>query len=155
MIIKFAEEKVGLEIRKAREVDISGIAALERECFSDPWSEESLCDTFGILTLIATDGSSLLGYIVTRCLAGEAELFRICVKSEARRQGIGRLLLERGLEAAAADGAEKMFLEVRSHNSPARALYAGVGFKEAGLRKNYYSEPEDDAIIMLREINCR
>ena len=141
-----------MEIRKAQENDITEIAALEGECFSDPWSEESLRDTAGALTLIATDGSAVVGYIVTRCVAGEAELFRICVKGEARRHGTGRLLLESGLEAAAAGGAEKMFLEVRSQNVSARALYAKVGFKEAGLRKNYYTDPQDDAVIMVKEL---
>jgi len=141
-----------LEIRKAQENDIAEIAALERECFSDPWSEESLRDTAGTLTLVATEGSGVAGYIITRCVAGEAELFRICVKSEARRKGTGRLLLESGLEAARADGAEKMFLEVRSQNAPARALYTSAGFAEAGLRKGYYSDPVDDAVIMIKDI---
>lgn len=138
-----------MEIRKAQENDIAEIAALERECFSDPWSEESLRDTVGTLTLIATDGSTVVGYIITRCVAGEAELFRICVKKEARRHGTGRLLLMRGIEAAREDGAGKMFLEVRSQNAPARALYSKAGFKEAGIRKNYYSDPQDDAVIMV------
>lgn len=138
-----------MEIRKAQGNDIAEIAALERECFSDPWSEESLHDTVGTLTLVATEGSTVLGYIITRCVAGEAELFRICVKEEARRHGTGRLLLMRGIEAAREDGAGKMFLEVRSQNAPARALYSKAGFKEAGIRKNYYSDPQDDAVIMV------
>ncbi len=140
-----------MEIRKAQGNDIAEIAALERKCFSDPWSEESLRDTVGTLTLVATDGNTVVGYIITRCVAGEAELFRICVKEEARRHGTGRLLLMRGIEAAREDGAGKMFLEVRSQNAPARALYANAGFEEAGLRKNYYSDPEDDAVIMVLE----
>lgn len=138
-----------MEIRKAQGNDIAEIAALERECFSDPWSEESLRDTVGTLTLVATEGSTVLGYIITRCVAGEAELFRICVKEEARRHGTGRLLLMRGIEAAREDGAGEMFLEVRSQNTPARALYSKAGFKEAGIRKNYYSDPQDDAVIMV------
>ena len=148
----FIEDENSLEIRKAQENDIAEIAALERECFSDPWSVESLRDTAGTLTLIATDNSTVVGYIITRCVAGEAELFRICVKEEARRHGTGRLLLMRGIEAAREDGAGKMFLEVRSQNAPARALYASTGFMEAGLRKNYYSDPEDDAVIMVKEL---
>lgn len=147
------KEREELQIRESRENDIAEIAALEKECFTDPWSEESLRDAAGTRSFVATEGESVVGYIITRCVAGEAELFRICVKSEARGKGTGRLLLKEGLEAAKADGAEKMFLEVRSRNVPARALYASAGFEEAGLRKGYYSDPEDDAVILVKHMD--
>lgn len=140
-----------MEIRRAQENDIPGIAALERECFSDPWSEKSLKETPGTMMLVATDNECITGYIITRCVAGEAELFRICVKGEARRKGTGQMLLESGIEAAKAEGAKRLFLEVRSKNAPARGLYIKAGFKETGLRRDYYTDPQDDAVIMMME----
>jgi len=154
-----------LEIRKAQKNDIAEIAALEKECFSDPWSEESLGTSYGMKILVGVSGNAEMfgcplknttkkvdGYIIIRTVTGESELLRICVEKNARRGGIGGKLLTEGLKLAKEDGAEKMFLEVRSKNDPARALYDKAGFKEAGVRKNYYSYPQDDAIIMVFEL---
>lgn len=137
-------------IRASEEYDIKYIAGLERENFSDPWSEESLRTAYGMKMLVCDFGDNKIsGYIIIRTVAGEAELLRICVAGDVRRGGIGRKLLEEGLRLAKEDGAEQMFLEVRSKNDPARGLYKKAGFEETGLRKNYYSDPQDDAVIMV------
>ncbi len=163
-----------MEIRKAQEDDIAEIAALERENFSDPWSEDSLRSAYGMKILVdvsykeglASGNAEMFGcplknttekvdgYIIIRTVAGESELLRICVEKNARRGGIGGKLLTEGLKLAKEDGAEKMFLEVRSKNDPAKALYEKAGFKEVGVRKNYYSDPQDDAVIMVLEMTA-
>jgi len=150
-----------LEIRESDERDLKDIEELERESFSDPWSEKSLRPSFGTKILVgevARDaeytkdpGSKrIVGYAIIRTVADEAELLRICVAKDTRRNGYGRKILSSALELAKNDGAEKMFLEVRSANAPARGLYTSAGFEETGIRKNYYSDPVDDAVIMVK-----
>ncbi|MCR5828756.1 MAG: ribosomal protein S18-alanine N-acetyltransferase [Lachnospiraceae bacterium] len=143
------------------------MAELERECFSDPWSEDSITEMYGTKILVGVEEAGtdegigveptertvrgIVGYAVIRTVADEAELLRICVSKSARRNGFGRMLLSESLKTAKEDGAERVFLEVRSQNLPARSLYEKAGFEETGVRKNYYHDPTDDAVIMMRD----
>ncbi|MCR5432601.1 MAG: ribosomal protein S18-alanine N-acetyltransferase [Lachnospiraceae bacterium] len=142
-----------MKIRRYREKDIKTLAALEKDNFSDPWSEDSLRNSYGTDILVAfdePDDEDVAGYIIIRTVADESELLRICVSTALRKHGIGWRLISEGINLAKDDGATKMFLEVRSQNSPAIALYRKAGFRDEGLRKNYYSDPQDDAVIMVR-----
>lgn len=134
-----------------KEKDICHIAGLERIVFSDPWSEESFIYALHSITdiyLIAEDESSICGYCGLRSIAGEGHIMNICVHPDYQRRGIGRILtktlIERGREA----GDASFTLEVRKNNIKALNLYKELGFIEAGIRKDYYSKPKDDAIIM-------
>jgi len=100
----------------------------------------------------ADEPGRLAGYALFSIVAGEAELLRIAVDPECRRKGIGRRLFSRMLEKLRAEKAEKLFLEVRSKNEAAIGLYRSFGMTGAGCRKNYYSDPAEDALIMTREI---
>ncbi len=100
----------------------------------------------------ADEPGRLAGYALFSIVAGEAELLRIAVDPECRRKGIGRRLFSRMLEKLRAEKAEKLFLEVRSKNEAAIGLYRSFGMTGAGCRKNYYSNPAEDALIMTREI---
>lgn len=98
-----------------------------------------------------TDRIGLAGYAVLRIIAPEAEIENICVAPACRRSGAGADLMDAMLRLAVERGADRVFLEVRAHNEPAKALYLKKGFVESYRRKNYYQGPTEDAIIMMKE----
>lgn len=97
------------------------------------------------------DSIGLAGYAVLRIIAPEAEIENICVAPACRRSGAGAALMDAMLRLAVERGADRVFLEVRAHNEPAKALYLKKGFVESYRRKNYYQGPTEDAIIMMKE----
>ena len=143
-----------MELRRGRPADAPSIAALESEIFSDPWSEADvtsyICQETG-MCFVAKDGEETLGYIIGRKIPPEGEIYRIAVRPDKRQRGIGYRLLSYALKTEYGHGVETVFLEVRSQNAPARALYKAYGFTECGKRKNYYQNPHDDAIIMIKD----
>ncbi len=134
---------------------ISDIAKLEAEIFSDPWTEESLNDTFEYdynhLLVEKRDGR-IVGYIIYSEVQGEAELLRVAVEKSYRRKGIARKLIKGMLRELREFEAERVTLEVRAHNISAVQLYKRFGFKELFVRTNYYHDPEDDALIFQKEL---
>ena len=94
------------------------------------------------------DASPIAGYIIARETAGELHINNVAVRSEYRRRGIGATLLNRVLAEARSRKAKAAFLEVRSANRAAQALYEKSGFKAIARRANYYSEPQEDAVVM-------
>lgn len=95
----------------------------------------------------AAPARDLLGFLIARSLAPECELENIVVSPAARRTGIGSQLLDALKRAASETNCASVFLEVRESNQAARAFYEGVGFKQDGRRKSYYSSPSEDAIL--------
>jgi ribosomal-protein-alanine N-acetyltransferase len=94
------------------------------------------------------DATPILGYIVARETAGELHINNFAVRSGFRRRGIGATLLNRVLEEARNRKANAAFLEVRSANHAAQALYEKCGFRAIARRPNYYSDPREDAVVM-------
>lgn len=94
----------------------------------------------------------IAGFIAARLVADELHVNNVAVRREFRRLGIGRSLLETVINEAGRRGARHAFLEVRAGNCAAQALYNVCGFKAAGLRRNYYSSPREDALVMSRGI---
>lgn len=143
-----------MEIRRARANDTWEIARIEEECFGDPWCEKELnsyvCSEDGMCYTALKDGR-VIGYIIGRKILPEAEIYRIAVTPSERQRGVGYRLLSYALKCEGGEGVETVFLEVRSQNLPARALYLSYGFKEISVRKNYYKNPTDDATIMIYE----
>lgn len=142
-----------MKCRRMTEQDLEMIERLEQTCFSDAWSIRllqdglsSCWDTF----LVAEDQEQICGYAVLRVLVGEGEIQRIAVFPEFRKMGIGRKLMEAMLEIASEQGAADITLEVRAGNLPAINLYKAYDFQEEGLRRNYYHDPEEDALILWR-----
>ena len=131
---------------------IPAIAALEREYFSLPWTEEQLSrymERENSLFFAAFDGSKLVGYIGAAAVLDEMEIFNVAVAESHRRRGIGERLVCALLDAALEmGGIERVTLEVRAGNSGAIALYEKLGFEEVGRRKNYYEKPREDAVLM-------
>ena len=99
-------------------------------------------------TRVSLGRGHIAGYIVARETAGELHINNVAIRQEYRRQGIGSALLTRIVEDGKRLGASKAFLEVRAGNSAARALYERCGFSPIARRPNYYSEPQEDAVVM-------
>ena len=142
-----------MDFRRSNPFDAPKIARLEERCFPDPWSERDIQDlicTEGAMCFSAVDGDRLIAYVTGRIIAPEGEIYRVAVDPEYRQRGIGYRLLDYAVKTSKGQGLERLFLEVRSRNLPAVKLYTAYGFKQIGTRKNYYKNPTDDALIMLR-----
>lgn len=130
------------------------VAALEKACFSTPWSEDMLSEALfnpQSSFIVAEDGEGgVLGYAGLQVVLDEGYINNVAVEPAARRHGVGEALLEVFCRFGEAHLAF-LTLEVRHSNSAAIALYEKHGFLEAGRRKNYYQNPREDAIIMTRE----
>ena len=142
-----------MEFRRSIPKDATGIARLEEEIFSDAWSYRDVQDliyTEGGMCFTAVDGDEVIAYVIGRLIAPEGEIYRVAVAPHKRQRGIGYRLLDYAVKTSKGQGLERLFLEVRSKNVPAINLYRAYGFKEIGTRKNYYKDPQDDAIVMLK-----
>lgn len=143
-----------MEFRGSRPDDAPGIRTLEVEYFPDPWSEKdifaAIC-TEGAMCYSAVDeGGSVVAYVLARLIAPEAEIYRVAVRADKRRRGIGYRLLDYAIKSERGHGLESVFLEVRESNVAARNLYHSYGFKVLGERKNYYRDPTENAVIMFK-----
>lgn len=130
------------------------VAQLERICFSDPWSENSVASELKnplSLWLVAMDGETVAGYIGSQSVIGEADMMNVAVHPDYRRQGIARLLVTELVAALAKKGVSSLALEVRASNVPAISLYEQLGFIQVGRRPNYYRNPKEDAYILRKE----
>lgn len=131
---------------------LPAVAALEKICFpADPWSEElfqAALDNPGASILLAEgEDGSLLGYAVLSVVLDEGSLDNIAVAPDARRRGVAGALLS-VLTGFGRENLALLTLEVRASNAPAIALYEKHGFAAVGRRKNYYSAPREDAVLM-------
>ena len=146
---------------------ISEIARIEKAYFSDAWSEASLEETFkhehNHLVAVFDDGSTaddfvfqgrekLAGYLIFSENSGDAELPRIAVDPDMRRQGYGGKLMEHFITSLEFMNTDKVTLEVREGNEAAINLYTIYGFEKIAVRKDYYFNPDEDAVIMQRPI---
>ena len=141
-------------IRPMRLDDISAVAKIEQICFSDPWSERLLQDSFknpwNHFWAAENQDGLVIGYGVFSFIAGEGEIQRIGVVPQARRQGTARDLMETMEAFAKGQKGYALTLEVRSGNEAARNLYKSCGFQEEAVRKEYYRHPVEDAVIMWK-----
>ena len=144
---------MSIEIVPAAEEMLGEIEAIERLCFDPPWTLEQLRAQLGgrHIFLAAVENGAVLGYVGLEYVLDEGYISNIAVAPAARRRGIADMLLD-GLESRARGlGLSFMTLEVRRGNAPARALYEKHGFAVAGERKNYYTRPREDAVLMTLE----
>ena len=131
---------------------LPAILDIENEAFTCPWSEKSFEEAFESpnITVFAavdeTDGGTIAGFACLMWYGDEGEILNIAVRTSARKNGIGQLLMD------AADGVRDFYLEVRESNAAARHLYDKNGFEILGLRKRYYSKPVENAVIMRKTI---
>ncbi len=133
---------------------VSQIAHLETQCFSDPWSEKSIASELEnplSLWLVAEEDGQVYGYVGSQTVLDESDMMNVAVDPRFRRQGIARALIETLIAELSKMGSRCLRLEVRVSNENARALYARMGFQQLGLRKNYYHNPKEDALILGKE----
>lgn len=143
-----------MEIKAMKEAQVPQIAALERVCFSDPWSEKSILSELEnplSCWLVAMDGERLAGYVGSQTVLGETDMMNLAVDPDYRRKGLGKGLILSLIEALRQRESRCLTLEVRDSNAPARALYEKLGFQEIGRRRNYYRNPREDALIYKKE----
>lgn len=144
-------EKV--EILALNKEDAPEIAELEKASFPDPWSLESIEETLvqgHYLNLGAWKEEKLVGYLLFSYVLDEGEIVRVAVTPKMRRAGVATALLL-GLERLCEEKRiGRIMLDVRSHNEAARAFYHANGFEQDGIRKNFYGNPPEDAILMSR-----
>ena len=145
----------GVVVRPMILEDLDGVMAVEHDSFGAPWSrasfEDELIKNQLARYLVAVSEGIVAGYAGTWLVINEAHVTNVAVSSVYRRQGIGLLLMESLMKLARDNCMESMTLEVRVSNEAARTLYGRLGFVEAGLRKNYYTETKEDALILWRE----
>ena len=131
--------------------DAEAVANIERESFPTPWSREDFwreaSNDFACY-IVALDDAEIIGFGGCWISFEEAQVTNIALTSVQRGRGLGKTLMARLMRAAAARGAERMTLEVRPSNTPALRLYEGLGFAAVGIRKKYYQDNDEDAILM-------
>ena len=143
-----------IQIKQMTDAHVAQIAALEKLCFSDPWSENSVASELNnplSLWLVALDGETVAGYVGSQSVLDGADMMNIAVHPDYRRQGVARELVTELTDALAEKGVKILALEVRQSNAPAIALYEQLGFQQVGLRPNYYRNPRENALIMRKE----
>lgn len=143
--------RVAPELRMLGPADAEVLAGLERDVFADAWTGEQfsvLLEESRFVAAGALEGTRLAAYVTAYNLNGELEIVNVAVLPHKRGQGLGTAVLRFFLDWAVAHGADRVVLEVRSGNVPARRLYAGCGFRQAGLRRGYYSDTGEDALIL-------
>ncbi len=143
-------------VRQMNVGDVDGVAAIEAGSLS-PWNREQILSELkreaGLALVAVTSDGVVQGWCCGFFAGSEAELLKVSVSFPWQRQGIGTTLLGKLCYLLATCGAEQLFLEVRSRNVPARELYTKQGFQETGIRRNYYKEPGDDAVIWVKRLN--
>ena len=130
------------------------VAALEKVCFSDPWSENSVASELEnplSCWLVALDGETVAGYVGSQTVLDETDMMNIAVHPDFRRKGVARGLILALIGELKQRGSHCLTLEVRASNAPARTLYESLGFAHVGTRRNYYQNPKEDALILRKE----
>ena len=140
-------------IRPMQIWDIDQVATIEKETFSIPWSANSFMDACAedsnIYLVCEVDGE-IAGYCGMWTVFGEGNITNVAVNEKFRGRGYGKALLKELEEYGKKKGVETYFLEVRESNSIARKLYLSLGFREIGIRKNFYEKPVENAIVMSK-----
>ncbi len=137
------------------ESHVAQIAALEKECFSDPWSEASIASELSnewSLWLVDEEDGQVVAYVGSQSAPPDTDIMNVAVAPAYRRQGRGKALMLAMMDALRKLEREQLFLEVRESNVPALALYERLGFVQVGKRPKYYVNPVEDALILRKEL---
>lgn len=150
--------KQSIIICPMHEENLEQIAQIEQQCFSTPWSKKNFEETLAYTSykfLVAKSGEEVVGYIGLLMTGTEADITNVAVASSEQKKGIGSKLVSAVLEEAKALGVDTIFLEVRESNEKAMKLYKKFNFLPISVRKNYYQNPLEDAIIMSVDLSTR
>lgn len=146
-----------LIVRNMTESDIEAIVSMEKAVFSDAWTAKGIRDTYNqshAFVMTAEVENKLAGYCIVYFVLDEGEIARIAVDNCFRRQGVGRKLLEQVENTCKEKGIIRLMLDVRESNESARAFYKSLGFKEDGVRRNFYEMPKENAVLMSKQVNA-
>ena len=138
-------------IEKMAERHIAAVARIERDCFHDPWSENGLREELepeSNLFLAAVEGDIVIGYVGCQTVLDEGYITNVAVSPAHRRKGVAAKLLAELRVRAEERALAFITLEVRVSNAPAIALYENAGYVPVGTRRNFYSAPKEDALLM-------
>lgn len=141
-------------ITKMTESHVAQVAELEKLCFRDPWSENSVASELNnplSLWLVAVDGDRVAGYVGSQTVMDESDMMNVAVHPDYRKQGIATALILGLVEELRKRGSRSLTLEVRASNETAISVYRKLDFQEVGRRKNYYRNPREDALILRKE----
>ncbi len=148
--------KAKLKIRKMKIDDLEKVLEIEKKSFPNPWSKNAFLyeieSDVSYPWIIELD-DRIVGYSIHWLILDEAHLSNIAIDPIFRRRGIGKFLLEKVIESVKKMGAKFLTLEVRVSNTNAITLYTKMNFKVVGIRKNYYTNPVEDAFIMMKNLN--
>ena len=146
-------------ITLAKEADLDAVAAIEKQLFSRPWTKEhfhqALCNPAAKLWVFKDESETVCGYVCMYCSVDEGEITNVAVDPKFQRRGYAGALLEVAKQYIAESQLQRIILEVRMSNENAISLYRKMGFENLGIRKGFYEEPKEDALIMAWEnIRC-
>ena len=144
-----------IEYFDVTEEDSKGLAELDKECFSVPWSENAFLKEVNnemAQYVIAKDKNKVIGYAGFWKVLDEGQITNVAVKKCFRGQGIAKNMIDKLIKKAEEIGIARLTLEVRESNISAIGLYTSKGFKVVGNRKNYYKNPQENAILMDLEL---
>jgi ribosomal-protein-alanine N-acetyltransferase len=142
-------------IREMREEDIRQIMDIENESFSTPWTEAAFLAEIHkpySLSRVLMIGDRLGGYLCMNLILDEGHILNLAVHPDFRRRGLATRLINEALAALKKKGCRFLYLEVRGSNIAAKQFYVQFGFRDAGLRKKYYANPVEDAVLMMRQL---
>jgi [ribosomal protein S18]-alanine N-acetyltransferase len=136
--------------------DLEGILEVDRSSFLRPWTRAMYEAELGNpvasrIFVVRTAHWRVAGYCAAWFLTPDIHINNLAIRPEGRRQRLATILLTKVLEAARREGGERATLEVRRSNHAARSLYEGLGFRVRGVRRDYYTDPVEDALILWRE----
>jgi ribosomal-protein-alanine N-acetyltransferase len=145
-----------VEIRRIREADLDEVLEIERDLFSLPWSRTSflfeISDSTASYAVCAVSGGRVVGYAVAWFVADELHIGNVAVVRARQGEGFGRALVEHLINEALRRNVRYATLEVRVGNVRAIKLYRGYGFRGIAIRKRYYANDGEDALVMLAEV---
>ncbi len=149
------EKTAKLVIRELKAEDAAAAAEIEYQSFPDPWSQNGILDTVSnpsTVCLLAEKAGKAVGYLFAYRAGDEAEIARIAVAGEQKRQGVGKSLMRTLEEIGKKKQIRRLLLDVRESNREARAFYEKMAFQEDGIRRGFYQDPPEDAVLMSREL---
>jgi len=152
------ESKEKFIIRRMEERDLPAVLAIERVSFPNPWHESTFRGEIQNRSIsypwviVREPGDQVVGYVIFWKIGEEVQVNNIAVHPDFRRRGLGETLLRKVISWVKQQGAQYITLEVRQSNRAAQALYFKLGFKPVGIRRFYYSNPVEDALVMMLDL---
>jgi ribosomal-protein-alanine N-acetyltransferase len=146
---------VSIIIRKALPEDAAAVYEIESEISRHPWNEDQIREEIEFVqayTCVCEEDSRIVGFAIIQNAAEFAHINEFGVLASHRRRGIGRMLMEDIIRESLERGCEFISLEVRESNDPAQALYRSFGFRQEGLRKGFYRDPQEDGLVLVKKL---